>query len=88
MNAATNSTGEYLAMHREIETDCEALSRNEVSLSVLWNDVQCSRDALIRAREELRKATQHVMKATEAWIGAAKDNAPPNLSQQSQMVTV
>lgn len=89
MNAASNRTGEYLALHREIEDDCEMLSEREVSLSVLWDDVQCARDTLVRAREELRRATQHVMTATDAWMAAAaRGDATPSLSQLGQLKSV
>jgi len=88
VNAATNRTGEYLALHRAIEEDCEMPSGREVSLSVLWDDVQCARDALIRAREELRRATQHVMTATDAWMTAAAGDPTPTLSQRGPLKAV
>lgn len=91
MSAATNSTGEYLALHRLIEAEGETapLTAQDVSLEVLWQDVQCARHALIVAREQLEKASRRVMSATEAWMAAAKHASPvPALSQSAPLRAV
>ena len=91
IGSASNSTGtgEYLALHRQIEAeDCEALSRQEVSLEVLWQDVQCARHAYELAQETLRKATQRVLTTTDAWMAAMGSNSPPSLSQARPLRSV